>query len=72
MTKRKFDKYTLWLKWGNLGWRPAIVIVNLPWPAENPRKVLENWASNNYPSRWPRSDWMILGGDKTPVGYKKD
>ncbi len=72
MTKRKFDRYTLWLKWQNVGWQPAITCLDLGWPAENPREVLEDWAWSNYPGRhWKRDDWMILGGDKVPSGYDK-
>ena len=52
MTKRKFKAYSLWLKWSNIGWQVAATCKNMPWPAENPRAFLLQWAETHYPSRW--------------------
>ena len=69
MTERKFNEYTLWLKWQNKGWTKAITCLNLPWPAENPRDVLFEWVKTNYVTHWDEKNWVILGGDKKPSGH---
>lgn len=70
MTERKYNKYTLWVKWKNRGWCPAVTCLDLPWPADNPIRVLKRWARTSYMSAWDKSEWMILGGDKKPSGLK--
>jgi len=69
MTERKYKSYTLWLKWANLGWMPRVTCLNLPWPAANPRDVLEHHMTmTKYQySHWKRGkDWMILPEDRKP------
>ena len=72
MTALKFDKYTLWVKWLNRGWQPLITCLTLPWPAENPRRVLKSFAEKDFLQYWDRKDWMILGGDKKPAGKEEN
>jgi len=67
--KRKFKAYSLWLKWGNLGWRIAATCKNVAYPGENPRSLLMEWAASHYPSKWG-CDWRrkvrILPEGKRP------
>ena len=70
MTERKFKSYTLWLHWENVGWKPYITCLNFPYPAENPREVLSDWAKSHYPQYWDRKDWMILPEGRKPKGVK--
>ncbi len=74
MSKRKFDRYTLWLTWrtrkGKREWSPYMTCVQRPWPAGNPRKFLFEWVETHFPGlHWDRKYWMILGGDKVPAGF---
>jgi len=68
MTERKFKSYTLWMKWRYQGWRPAITCLNLPWPAANPRKVLEEWikSQTHCGHRVRGKTWMILPEHRMP------
>ena len=77
MTKRKFDNYTLWLRWQGIGgdntsqWRRYMTCLDLGWPAGNPRKFLLRWVEQNFPgTHWDRKDWKVLGGDNVPTGYE--
>jgi len=70
MSELKFKRYTLWVKWKNLGWRKLVTCVAGKYPMENPRKVLENYVTNRFPwtGRLDRGrTWMILPGNRKPV-----
>lgn len=74
MTQRKFKSYTLWMKWRNLGWKPCVTVLNLPFPSDNPIYVLESWIKSKYYSWynavWVRGKtWMILPDDRKPKGW---
>lgn len=69
MTERKFGSYTLWMKWRDYGWIPAIKCFNLPWPSENPRAVLANHMDQYSKNYWVRGKtWMILPEGRKPAG----
>ena len=71
MTERKFKSYSLWMKWQNLGWKVGATCKNLPWPAANPRVVLERWMRCYEYGYWVRGKtWLILPVGKKPKGVK--
>jgi len=73
MADRKFNSYTLWMKWRNSGWKPYATCLNLPWPSANPIEILKLWAKTYYIHEyWDRGKtWMILPESRKPKGYNK-
>ena len=71
MTKRKYDAYTLWVNWRNLGWQPAFTInQGVHW---SPIEIIEDWLEargyyDNPRSYWQRGKtWMIKPDGQMPA-----
>ena len=74
MEKQYGKTWTLWLKWDYpAGWYPAMSISVYGRGAISAKEVLEEWAANNFPSKWG-GNWRkesvrILPEGKVPAGY---
>lgn len=70
MSRLKYKRYTLWLKWRNFGWAREITAVVLPFPAKSPIEILLDWIEyKSWPWLTRGLTWMILPEPKTPKGY---
>jgi hypothetical protein len=73
MTARKYQAYTLWMKFRNTGWIPKFTVETGrdQWPS--PHEVIESWIKRRYTPEgsngyWIRGKtWMILPNVKVPA-----
>ncbi len=70
MTKPKYTKYTLWLKWSGQCWQRFMTVEQNTGHTYTARQIILQWVKISFVGTWPRRKWMILPDGKEPAALR--